>query len=85
MGELKLKISNELERKFREYALKRYGYKKGALSAAAEDALSETIKKGRPDKNRFFGSAGGWRDVNADSLVRRIYENRTSTRRKVEL
>jgi hypothetical protein len=87
MGELKLKISDDVERRFREYALKRYGYKKGALSMAAEKALIEVVK--RPNVNAredlFLKSAGGWKDINAEALIKKIYESRSiSTRKKVE-
>lgn len=87
MGELKLKISDDIERKFREYALKRYGYRKGALSAAAEKALMEVMKKPKVGMggDLFLKSAGSWRDVRTKPLIEKIYESRTtSTRKKVE-
>lgn len=85
MGELKLKISDDVERKFRVYALKKYGYKKGSLSMAAERMISETIKGESSKADRFLNSAGGWKDIDADALIRRIYKNRGVTREKVEL
>lgn len=36
---LRVQIDPKLERKFREAAMKRYGYTKGALSKAAEEAI----------------------------------------------
>lgn len=65
MGELKIKISDEIERKFREYALKRYGYRKGALSVAAEKALVEVVKKPEAEMrgDLFLKSAGRWKDT----------------------
>jgi len=39
MGGVKVYISDELERKFREAAMKLYGYGRGSLSIAAENAL----------------------------------------------
>lgn len=88
MGELKIKISDEIEKKFREYALKRYGYKKGALSIAAERALMELTKKKAEKsdiKSRFFRSAGSWRDVDTEALKKKIYESRSRVRESVKI
>lgn len=89
MGELKIIIPDELEKRFRVYALKKYGYKKGALSMAAEKALMEITRKAtekKDIKSRFLKSAGSWKDIDTDSLIKKIYESRTvSTRKKVEL
>ncbi len=40
---LRIKLNKELERKFRENAMKRFGYGKGALSRAAEEAILKWI------------------------------------------
>lgn len=40
MGGIKVYISDELERKFREAAMKLYGYGKGSLSIACEKAIN---------------------------------------------
>ncbi|MCD6470005.1 hypothetical protein J7L29_04320 [Candidatus Bathyarchaeota archaeon] len=40
MGGIKVYISDELERKFREAAMRLYGYGKGSLSVACEKAIS---------------------------------------------
>jgi uncharacterized protein (UPF0335 family) len=45
MTNLKINIPEELDKMFREIAMKRYGYTKGALSLAAERALSEWVLK----------------------------------------
>ena len=37
---LKVEVNKYVENKFRERAMKRYGYKRGALQKATEDALS---------------------------------------------
>lgn len=87
MGELKIKIPDALERRFREYAHKKYGYKKGVLSMAAEKMIAETVRKKGINKREdlFLKSIGGWKDVDTDSLIKRIYERRSiSTRKKVE-
>jgi hypothetical protein len=41
MPSIKVQLSEETEKRFRETAMKRFGYGKGALSVAAEKALSQ--------------------------------------------
>lgn len=41
MGTIKVVVADEVERRFRRVAMGRYGYGRGALSEAAEAALSE--------------------------------------------
>lgn len=41
MGTIKVIVGDDVERRFRRVAMSRYGYGKGALSEAAEAALSE--------------------------------------------
>ena len=41
MASIKVRVSEETEKKFREAAMKHFGYGKGALSLAAERALSD--------------------------------------------
>ncbi len=36
---LRIKVSEKIERRFRELAMRRFGFMKGALSKAAEEAL----------------------------------------------
>jgi bifunctional pyridoxal-dependent enzyme with beta-cystathionase and maltose regulon repressor activities len=43
MGEIKIKISDEIERKFREMAMKNFGYSKGSISQAAQKAIADWI------------------------------------------
>lgn len=43
LGAIKVHISDEVERKFRETAMKVYGYRKGSLSIASEKAFSQWI------------------------------------------
>lgn len=45
MASIKVQLSEETERRFRETAMKRFGYGKGALSMAAERALSQWAGK----------------------------------------
>jgi len=41
MANLKINIPEELDRRFRETAMKKYGYTRGALSLAAQKALEK--------------------------------------------
>ena len=41
MTNLKINIPEELDRRFRETAMKKYGYSRGALSLAAQKALEK--------------------------------------------
>lgn len=45
MGSLKIHISDELEKRFREAAMRRYGYKEESVSMAAKKALEEWTYK----------------------------------------
>ena len=40
---LRIKIDQKLERRFREAAMRRFGYGKGALSKAAEEAIRRWV------------------------------------------
>jgi hypothetical protein len=44
MGEIRGVIANDAERKYRQLAMKKYGYGKGSLSKAFEEALIAWIK-----------------------------------------
>ena len=41
MGEIKIKLSDETEAAFRKNAMEAFGYSKGSLSEAAEQAVKE--------------------------------------------
>jgi hypothetical protein len=43
MSGLRVQIRKELEERFREAAMKRFGYMKGALSKAAEEAIEDWL------------------------------------------
>ncbi len=43
MRGIRLQVKEELERRFREAAMKRFGYGKGSLSRAAEEALQKWL------------------------------------------
>ena len=44
MGEVRGVVSGEVEKKFRKLAMKEFGYKKGSLSKALEEALRHWIR-----------------------------------------
>lgn len=70
MGGIRIQLPEKLERGFREAAMRRFGYGKGALSKAAEDAferwLSATEKKFKGDPVKAI--EGLLKDVEADSV-----------------
>jgi len=41
MGEIKIKLPNEVEERFRKLAMAKFGYQKGSISEAAHEAISE--------------------------------------------
>jgi predicted transcriptional regulator len=45
MGQLNLKVDDELEREFRKVAAERFEARKGFLKKAVEEAFSEWIRK----------------------------------------
>lgn len=45
MGHIKIQVSDETEEKFRELAMRRYGFVKGSISEAAESAISDWIRQ----------------------------------------
>ncbi len=47
MGFIRGVIPEELEKEFRKLAMKKFGYGKGSLSKALEEALKEWVKKNR--------------------------------------
>lgn len=50
---LRVQISKNLEQKFRELAMKKFGYTKGALSKAAEEALTQWTLTQEKEKPQF--------------------------------
>jgi predicted transcriptional regulator len=47
MGQLNLKVDDELEKEFRRIAVERFGARKGFLKKAIEEALWEWVKKNK--------------------------------------
>jgi hypothetical protein len=71
---LRVQIDIELERKFREAAMKRYGYTKGALIKAAEDAILNWLSTAEQENPNFEGDPikaieGLLKDVDIDSVT----------------
>jgi hypothetical protein len=52
---IRAKIDEELEQKFRRLAMRRFGYSKGALTKAAEQAILEWVSAEEKDKVVFEG------------------------------
>jgi hypothetical protein len=44
MGEVRGVVSREVEKEFRKLAMKKFGYRKGSLSKALEEALRHWIQ-----------------------------------------
>ncbi|MBS7626749.1 hypothetical protein KEJ51_06920 [Candidatus Bathyarchaeota archaeon] len=74
MAGLRIKISDGLERLFREMAMKRFGYGKGSLSRAAEEAIQNWVSNQlQMEKREFEGDPvkaieGLLGDVDVDSV-----------------
>jgi len=71
---LRVQLNNKLEHKFRETAMKRFGYAKGALSKAAEEAILNWISTVENQNTNFEGDPvkaieGLLRDVSVDSVT----------------
>jgi len=70
MGELKIKISDDVERAFRKMAMRKFGYKKGAISGASQEAIEEWMLSSESDqKGQFWDSLEGvMKSVNKKSV-----------------
>ncbi len=71
---LRVQINPKLEQKFRETAMKRFGYGKGALSKAAEEAILKWLSTTEKEPAPFEGDPvkaieGLLKDVNVDSVT----------------
>jgi hypothetical protein len=69
---LRVQINKKLEQKFRETAMKRFGYAKGALSKAAEEAILNwisTIENENFEGNPVKAIEGLLKDVDMDSVT----------------
>ena len=50
MGDIRGAVTTDTETKFRELAMKKFGYKKGSLSQALEEAISQWINSNKMDE-----------------------------------
>jgi hypothetical protein len=71
---LRVQINPKVEEKFREAAMKRFGYGKGALSKAAEEAIIKWLSSTENEVADFGGDPvkaieGLLKDVNVDSVT----------------
>jgi hypothetical protein len=83
---LRVQIDEKLERQFREAAMKKYGYSKGALSKAAEEAILNWVSESKDIIEPFEGDPirameGLLKDVKIDSVklqheATKIWSNR---------
>ena|SRR3989338_4587491 len=62
MGEMKVKISDETEKVFREAAMKAFGYGKGSISRASERAFSEWASQNEMEEIRKMAYKEGITD-----------------------
>ena len=70
---LRVQINQKLERKFREFAMRKFGYGKGALSRAAEEAIMKWISTVEEENLSFEGDPveaidGLLSDIDLDSV-----------------
>lgn len=73
MAGIRVQLPDDLEKKFRETAMKCFGYGKGALSKAAEEAFRNWITSAGKEKLKFKGDPvkaieGMLKDVDLDSV-----------------
>lgn len=71
MGEIKIKLSDETEKTFRRKAMERYGFAKGSISNAAEEALKKwTLEtpKIKTNKDAVKGLRGLLKHVKKSSV-----------------
>jgi len=83
---IRAKINERLERRFRELAMKRFGYGKGALSKAVEEAILNWISLVEKEEVSFEGDPveaidGLLSDININSvqlqhIIKKIWINR---------
>jgi hypothetical protein len=70
---LRVQIDPKLERKFRETAMKKFGYGKGALSKAAEEAILKWVStEGEPpvfEGDPVKAIEGLLKDIDVDSVT----------------
>ena len=71
---LRVQLNPKVEQKFREAAIRRFGYGKGALSKAAEEAIIKWLSTTEEESQLFEGDPvkaieGLLKDINLDSVT----------------
>ena len=79
MGNIKISLEDEILKKFREEAMKKFGYMKGSLSVAAREAILswlKSVKKSTKEIEEFKESlkkvAGIWTGEEGYKYIRKI-------------
>ncbi len=82
MAGLRLQLRSDLEKRFRETAMRRFGFGKGALTRAAEQAFERWLSTGTGKENiRFEGDPVKAIDGILDDLKLNSVELQHSARR----
>ncbi len=71
MGEIKIVMPDDLEMAFRKAAMKRFGFRKGAMSEAAKEAIelwSENDEEGHEEKDPIEAISGLMKNVKESSV-----------------
>lgn len=73
MAGIRVQLPEDLEKQFRSQAMKRFGYGKGSLSKAAQEAFERWISSGKVEGIEFRGNpvraiGGLLKDVDMDSV-----------------
>lgn len=64
MGTLKFDVPDDIEERFREWAMKRFGHKRGSIGKAGEEAVSAWVAEQdvdlemKPARNPLIGKRG---------------------------
>lgn len=73
MGTIKFDVPDELENRFREWAMKRFGHKRGSLGKAGEEAVSVWVAEQdidleiTPAQNPILSKRGSLGHIEASS------------------
>ncbi|MFQ5951226.1 MAG: hypothetical protein ACE5KH_03980 [Candidatus Geothermarchaeales archaeon] len=89
MGSIRFQISDELESRFRERAMRRFGYGRGSLSRAAEEAILRWLISLEGQEVGFEGDPveaidGLLKDVDLDSVELQHLAKDLWTKRELE-
>ena len=82
MGELKIKLPNELEMVFRRSAMQRFGFSKGSISKAAKEAIVEWTEETGTNQTENFDELKGMLKNTKKTSVELQHEAFDSIRKK---